>query len=40
MQIQNILQGIEGIGFIYLSERDVVRHHLVRKIIKAYEKLS
>ncbi len=40
VQIQNILQGIEGIGFIYLSERDVVRHHLVRKIIKAYEKLS
>ncbi len=40
VQIQSILQGIEGIGFIYLSERDVVRHHLVRKIIKAYEKLS
>jgi len=37
IQIQEILQGIEGIDFIYLSDRDVVRHRLVREIIKAYE---
>lgn len=37
VQIQAILRGIEGIGFAYLSDRDVVRHPLVRKIIKAYE---
>ncbi|MCK5738035.1 PhoH family protein, partial [bacterium] len=36
VQIQNILTGIEGIDFIYLDNRDVVRHRLVREIIKAY----
>lgn len=35
--IQEILTGIEGIDFIYLSDRDVVRHRLVREIIKAYD---
>ena len=34
----NILQGIEGIGIYEFYERDVVRHHLVRKIITAYDK--
>ena len=33
-----ILSGIEGIGIFEFSERDVVRHHLVRKIITAYDK--
>ena len=33
-----ILRGIEGIGIYEFSERDVVRHPLVRKIIGAYEK--
>ncbi len=33
-----ILTGIEDIGIHYFNERDVVRHHLVQKIIKAYEK--
>ncbi|MFZ5518230.1 MAG: PhoH family protein [Candidatus Zhuqueibacterota bacterium] len=37
VQIQEILQGIEGIDYVYLSDRDVVRHRLVREIIKAYE---
>jgi phosphate starvation-inducible PhoH-like protein len=36
VQIERILQGIEGIGFHYLSEADVVRHRLVREIIRAY----
>lgn len=35
---QGILKGIEGIQFVYLTERDVVRHKLVSDIIKAYEK--
>lgn len=35
--IQDILKGIEGIDFVYLDEKDVVRHRLVREIIKAYE---
>jgi phosphate starvation-inducible protein PhoH and related proteins len=33
-----ILNGIPGIDFIYLDNRDVVRHNLVTKIISAYEK--
>jgi phosphate starvation-inducible protein PhoH and related proteins len=40
VQIQSILKGIEGIGFCYLTDRDVVRHQLVRQIIKAYENLQ
>jgi len=34
---KNILQGIEGIGFVFFSDRDVVRHRLVQEIIKAYD---
>lgn len=33
----SILKNIEGIGIFEFSERDVVRHHLVRKIISAYD---
>jgi phosphate starvation-inducible PhoH-like protein len=33
-----ILSGIEDIGIHYFTERDVVRHRLVQKIIQAYEK--
>jgi phosphate starvation-inducible PhoH-like protein len=36
VQVERILPGIEGIGFYYLTEADVVRHRLVREIIKAY----
>ncbi len=36
--IQKILKGIEGIKFVYLSDKDVVRHRLVQKIIRAYER--
>jgi phosphate starvation-inducible PhoH-like protein len=36
IQIERILTGIEGIAFHYFSEVDVVRHRLVRDIIKAY----
>ncbi len=35
---KRILGRIEGIGFIELTEKDVVRHRLVQDIIKAYEK--
>ncbi|MDZ7262504.1 MAG: PhoH family protein [candidate division KSB1 bacterium] len=37
VQIQDILKGIDGIDFVYLTESDVVRHRLVREIIKAYD---
>ena len=35
-QIERILTGIDGIAFHYLTDVDVVRHRLVREIIKAY----
>ncbi len=37
-EVQTILKNIEGIAFVYLDKRDVVRHPLVKKIIEAYEK--
>ncbi len=33
-----ILNGIEGIKFVYFSEKDVVRHKLVQEIVRAYER--
>ncbi len=33
-----ILDGIEGIGMVHLSAEDVVRHRLVKDIIKAFDK--
>ncbi len=36
MQVERILPGIDGIAFCYLEEADVLRHRLVREIIKAY----
>jgi len=38
IQAKDILQGIEGVGFIYFDKSDVVRHRLVKEIIDAYEK--
>lgn len=35
--VQDILRDIEGIAFIKLSDRDVVRHEIVQKIVRAYE---
>ncbi|MBE5935306.1 MAG: PhoH family protein [Lachnospiraceae bacterium] len=32
-----VLDGIEGIGFSHLTSKDVVRHPLVQKIVKAYD---
>ncbi len=40
ISIQHILKGIEGIKFVYLNEKDVVRHRLVRDIINAYERFE
>jgi len=33
-----VLRGVDGIRFIYFDERDVVRHALVQRIVKAYER--
>ena len=40
MEATRILSGIEGIGQITLTNKDVVRHPLVQKIILAYEKFE
>src|SRR5260370_26904561 len=37
IEIQSILKGVPGIGFVYFDERDVVRHRLVSAIVRAYE---
>ncbi len=36
VQVERILPGIDGVAFCYLTEQDVVRHRLVRDIIRAY----
>ncbi len=38
VQVTKILNNIPGIGFIYLNEKDIIRHKLVTKIITAYGK--
>lgn len=36
LQVEQVLQGIEGIAFAYLQPTDVIRHRLVKDIIRAY----
>ncbi|HVN05852.1 MAG TPA: PhoH family protein [Bryobacteraceae bacterium] len=35
-----VLRGVEGISFVQFDERDVVRHCLVQRIVKAYERYN
>ena len=37
-EARDILEGIEGIKFVYFTEHDVVRHKLVQDIIRAYDR--
>ena len=37
VEVEQVLKGIEGIAFVYLSGQDVVRHRLVKDIIRAYD---
>lgn len=37
-QVRIVLRDVPGISIVYLSDRDVVRHELVSRIIRAYEK--
>lgn len=39
-EVKQVLKGIKGIEFIYLDDRDVVRHEVVQRIIKAYERFE
>src|SRR5215468_9961954 len=36
----DVLRGVEGISFVHFDERDVVRHSLVQRIVKAYERYN
>ena len=40
LEAVEVLRGVEGIRFIYFDERDVVRHPLVQRIVKAYERYN
>jgi phosphate starvation-inducible PhoH-like protein len=37
IEVQSVLRDVEGIEFVYLGQKDVVRHELVQQIIRAYE---
>ena len=39
-QVRGVLKGTEGISIVELGEADVVRHHLVQRIIRAYERFD
>ncbi len=36
IQVETVLKGIEGIAFVYMQPADVIRHRLVKEIIRAY----
>ena len=36
IEVQRVLEGVPGIAFVYFDDQDVVRHHLVSAIIRAY----
>ncbi len=38
VEAQRVLSGMEGVEFVYFTEKDVVRHQLVQMIIQAYDK--
>jgi phosphate starvation-inducible PhoH-like protein len=40
VEVQRVVAGVDGIEFVYFTEKDVVRHHLVHMIVQAYEKHS
>ncbi len=40
LEAMDVLKGVDGISFIPFDERDVVRHSLVQRIVRAYEKYN
>ncbi len=36
-EVRDVLQGIDGVAFSHLAAGDVVRHHIVQRIVEAYE---
>lgn len=39
-EVREVLKDVKGIQFIYLDDKDVVRHEVVQRIIKAYERFD
>jgi phosphate starvation-inducible PhoH-like protein len=37
IEAERVVSGVEGVSFIHFNERDVVRHPLVQRIVRAYE---
>src|SRR2546429_6888854 len=37
LEAADVLKGVEGLAFVHFDEADVVRHHLVQRIIRAYD---
>jgi phosphate starvation-inducible PhoH-like protein len=37
LEAVDVLKGVEGLAFTYFDDGDVVRHHLVQRIIRAYD---
>src|SRR5579864_1659532 len=40
IEVADVLRGVAGISFVQFDDRDVVRHSLVQKIVKAYERYN
>ncbi|HEY4364238.1 MAG TPA: PhoH family protein [Bryobacteraceae bacterium] len=40
IQVVDVLRDVEGIRFVQFDDKDVVRHNLVQKIVKAYERYN
>ena len=40
IQVQSILESIDGIAFVHFNHQDVVRHKLVQRIVEAYKRHS
>ncbi|HPQ45104.1 MAG TPA: PhoH family protein [Syntrophales bacterium] len=40
IEVMDLLKDVEGIRFVYFSEIDVVRHHLVQEIVRAYNHMD
>ncbi len=40
VEVQKILNEVDGLSFVYLTGRDVIRHELVQRIIRAYEQFE
>jgi phosphate starvation-inducible PhoH-like protein len=40
LEVMDVLRNVEGLSFNFFTEEDVVRHHLVQRIVRAYDERS